>query len=123
MNKRLCQLRLCIDNGTRKWYALRPLAQAELPSQFVCGFRLTGLSETPSPLYDVVVAGDGSVNCTCPQWQRTERCKHADALKAAGVLPCHFVQLVRQKNHQLDRLEAEIAELRKPKRRRAPPAP
>jgi hypothetical protein len=112
MNRK-CVVRVGINPGNR-WtlYSLSPLKPAELPSPFVAGFTL--LNRSNQTRYMVRVTADGAVNCTCPQWQKTERCKHADALRASGLLPVALLEVLASRNQLLARAEstARAAEAR-----------
>ncbi|HWG41529.1 MAG TPA: hypothetical protein VN688_02000 [Gemmataceae bacterium] len=112
MSNRKCQLFAEITNaaGITKRYFLRPLATPDLPTPFVAGFRLVNRTDNPAPIYLVRLAADGAVNCSCPQWQRSERCKHADALTAAGLLPIAFVENIRSLTGLLNIAEEKLAE-------------
>jgi hypothetical protein len=121
MKPRKCNLRLVIDNGVNRFYCVRPLAAADLPTPFVAGFHLREMTQPNHPVYLVRLAADGAVNCSCPQWQGgAEKCKHADALVAAGMLPVGLVQLIAERTRLLDQAEAKLAEAtaRKPRARR-----
>jgi hypothetical protein len=121
MKPRKCSLRLVIDNGVSRFYCVRPLAGAELPTPFVAGFHLREMTQPSHPVYLVRLSACGAVNCSCPQWQRgAEKCKHADALVAAGLLPVHLVQLIAERTKLLDEAEKKLAEetAKKPRARR-----
>jgi hypothetical protein len=111
MNTRTYLLTLKLDNGVTRRYAVRPLPAAQLPTPFVWGFSLTEQTQNPHPVYRVLLAADGVVNCSCPQWNKAETCKHADCLRAAGLLPVEFVLLLRARTALLDAAEAKAAEL------------
>jgi hypothetical protein len=100
-------VRITIDTGSvRKTYGLVPVAAASCPSPFVAGFDLVNRAESPPTAYRVLVSADGAVNCTCPSWQHSERCKHADALVAAGLLPVALLDLLRARTDQLHQVES-----------------
>ena len=50
------------------------------------------------------------MSCSCPQHQLAAKCKHADALAAAGVLPCALVGLLLHRSQLLDQAEAALQE-------------
>ena len=125
MSNRTFKLRLTIDNGVRRVYAVRPAASADLSTPFVAGFRLHVLGDDPAPgtFYLVRLSADGAVNCSCPQWQQTERCKHADCLASAAFLPVSLVEHIRSLTGLLDIAEGKLAEcdiLSKPASARVP---
>ncbi|HEY7313422.1 MAG TPA: hypothetical protein VH643_28995 [Gemmataceae bacterium] len=111
MKNRSYQLSLKIDDGLTRRYAVRPLPAAQLATPFVWGFSLTELTQNPHPVYRVLLAADGAINCTCPQWNKAETCKHADCLRAAGLLPVEFVLLLKARTALLDAAEAKLAEV------------
>lgn len=112
MKTRTYQLILKIDNGVARRYAVRPLRQAALSNPFIQGYELTEWTQTPHPVYRVLLAADSVLNCTCPQWQKTESCKHSDCLRAAGLLNAEFALLLKTRTALLDAAEGEAASLR-----------
>jgi hypothetical protein len=105
MSNRGCTVRVSITkDGVRREYSVRPLWAEALPSPFVAGFSLS----YPGKTYAVMVAADGAVNCTCPQWGKAESCKHEQALTAAGLLPVRFVQLLAEREASLNKADAEL---------------
>ncbi|MGH7223809.1 MAG: hypothetical protein ACRELF_11310 [Gemmataceae bacterium] len=124
MSNRKCRLFLEIENGQVKRYGLTPLAGEEIGPQFVAGFRAVNHSETPSPVYLVRVTLSGAVVCNCPAFlwdvrkgekpnappdQPAPTCKHCEALRAAGVLPVHFVEMIAERTKLLDAAEQSLA--------------
>ncbi len=118
MSTRSYRLCLRIDNGVERHYAVRPLAAADLETPFLCGYALTERTQNSHPTYHVRLAADGIVNCSCPQWNKAETCKHADALVAAGLLPVRLVEVLAATRHLLDLAEAKIAAMPKPRSRK-----
>jgi hypothetical protein len=112
MKTRTYKLILKIDNGVCRRYAVRPLRPAELPTPFIQAYELTEQTQNPHPVYRVLLAADGVLNCTCPAWQKTERCKHADCLRVAGLLDVDLALLVQSRTDLLDAAEGEAASLR-----------
>ena len=110
MKPRLCSIFVYItnDGGMTSRYSLRPLPPAAL-GEFVAGFRLCNTSKNPMPLYAVCLAADGQVCCDCPEHVFADKCKHCDALAAAGVLPCALVGLLHERTRLLDKAEADLA--------------
>jgi hypothetical protein len=113
MKNRTCNLfaRISNDAGAVQLYSLSPLAAVELGPDFVAGFRLVGRSVSPSPIYLVRVDRVGKAFCSCPAFARGGKCKHADALVAAGLLPVALVELVASMSGLLDKAEKLVAEL------------
>jgi hypothetical protein len=104
MQHRKCFVRVTIDTGkVLKYYQCKPLA--DLPNPFVLGFSLQAKGQTDP--YHVMVAADAAINCTCPSWNGPEKCKHTEALIAAGLLPVALIQLLRSRSDLLDQAEAE----------------
>jgi hypothetical protein len=110
---RTYNLTLRISNGVDRVYSVRKLSPSDLPSPFVRGFDLYEQTQNPKRRYRVMLAGCGAINCTCPQWQKTERCKHADCLAVAGLLDVDFATLVRSRTELLDDAIAEIDAIKK----------
>ena len=109
MKPRSCNITVTISNDAAavSFYSLRPVAAAEL-GQSAAAFRLVNASRTPSPVYVVRLAVDGQASCNCPAHNRAGRCKHADALLAAGVLPSQLVALLQTRTKLLDEAEAML---------------
>ena len=112
MKPRTCRIVIAISNdrGVENTYDLRPLAPADLQS-FVAGFRLLKLTAAldSRPAYCVRLAEDGQVICSCPLNDKTGRCKHADALVAAGLLPGAMIAVVQQRTKLLATAEEKLA--------------
>jgi hypothetical protein len=64
----------------------------------------------PDASYQVLIGPHGEVNCTCPAWNSPEKCKHTEALTAAGLLPTHFIKLLTQKQEELTKLCHDASE-------------
>ena len=111
MKPRTCFLWLWIANDAGKEcrYTVRPLPAAELSPIAVAGFRLVNLSRDPSPEYRVRLLDGGEVACNCRQFDSAGACKHADALTAAGLLPCALLGLLQERTKLLDLAEANLA--------------
>ena len=110
MNPRTCDLRIFItnDQGLTSYYRLKPLRGAAL-GQSVAAFKVVNSCKDPSPVYVVRLAIDGQASCNCPQHNFAAKCKHADALLAAGVLPAALVGLLQERTRLLDKAEADLA--------------
>ena len=110
MTPRTCFLWVWIANDAGKAcrYTLKPLPPAEL-ARSVAAFRLVNQSKFPNPVYVVRLAVDGQATCDCPQHNFAGKCKHADALLAAGVLPSALVGLLQERTRLLDKAEADLA--------------
>ena len=108
MKSRTCNIRVTISNDAAavSFYALRPVPAAEV-GQSAAAFRLVNLSKRPAPVYVVRIAVDGQTSCNCPAHNRAAKCKHADALLAAGVLPSQLVAVLQNRTRLLDAAEAE----------------
>ena len=108
MNPRTFSLRLRItnDKGETAYYTVRPVAPPDLGAA-VAGFLLTNFTKNPSPLYLVTLAADGQTSCSCPQFGFAQRCKHADTLTAAGVLPSAVISVLQDRTQALAAAEAE----------------
>lgn len=107
------RLTLRINNGVERVYFVRRVDPQGLPNPFVRGFDLVEQTQNPHPRYRVMLAADGVLNCTCPQWQRHETCKHADCFRVAGLLDADFAALIKARTELLDQATAEIAALKK----------
>ena len=111
MNPRTCNIFVYItnDQGMTSRYTLRPLPPAALAG-FVAGFRLCNTTNTKDtmPLYAVCLAVDGQASCTCPAHEHNGKCKHADALVAAGLLPVALIGLLQDRIQQLNQAEAAV---------------
>ncbi len=112
MNPRTCNITVTISNDAAavSFYVLRPVPPAAL-GQSAAAFRLVNLSKRPAPVYVVRLAVDGQASCDCPAHNRAGRCKHADALLAAGLLPSQLVALLQSRTQLLDAAEAESQRL------------
>ena len=110
MNPRTCDLRIFItnDQGLTSYYRLKPLRRAAL-GQSVAAFKVVNSCKDPSPVYVVRLAIDGQASCNCPQHNFAAKCKHADALLAAGVLPSALLGLLAERTRSLDKAEADLA--------------
>jgi hypothetical protein len=130
MKNRVCRVFVEIKiDGASKRYSLRPLALVG-SSGVVMAFRLTGLSDSPNPLYEVTLLSSGLLRCNCPAFVWDERkgkepaadpaqpsptCKHCDALRVTGLLPLALLDLHRAdreasiRNAELLRAEKEQA--------------
>ncbi len=110
MNPRTCDLRIFItnDQGMTSYYRLKPLRGADL-GQSVAAFKVVNSCKDPSPVYVVRLALDGQASCDCPQHNMAGKCKHADALLAAGVLPAALIGVLQERTQLLDKAEAELA--------------
>jgi hypothetical protein len=110
---RTYNLQLHINNGVERVYLVRRLDPSTLPNPFVRGYSLVEQTQNPKPRYRVMLAADGVINCTCPQWQKTEACKHADCLRVAGLLDVDFAAMIHSRTELLDNATAEVDALKK----------
>jgi hypothetical protein len=110
MKARTCFVQVWISNdkGEKACYSLRPVPSEELLGSSVAGFFLTNLSSDQSPVYAVLVAFDGLVSCNCCQFTLHAKCKHAEALVAAAVLPVGVLAVLQERTKLLNRAEAEV---------------
>lgn len=108
MKPRTCHVHVWISNdkGEKACYSLRPMPAEELGAS-AAGFFLTKLTGKDAPVYAVRVEVGGIVSCNCPQHATGGACKHADALVAAGVLPCGLLAVLRDRTKLLDGFEAD----------------
>jgi hypothetical protein len=113
MKARTCFVQVWISNdkGENACYSLRPVPSEELLGSSVAGFFLTNLSSDQTPVYAVLVAFNGTVTCNCCQFTLHARCKHADALVAADVLPVGLIDALRGRTELLNHAEAEVLRL------------
>ncbi len=112
MKPRTCVVRLWIANdaGQDCRYSLRPVPPVEL-AQSVAAFTVLNLTKDPSPKYTVRLSMDGQAVCDCPQHGIAGECKHADALTAAGILPCGIIAVLQTRTHLLDAAEALLRDV------------
>lgn len=111
MKPRTCFVWVWIANDAGKAcrYTVRPLPAAELSPIAVAGFRLVNLSRDPSPEYRVRLLDGGEAVCNCRQFDGAGACKHADALAAAGLLPCGLFGLLQERTKLLNQAERQLA--------------
>ena len=108
MKARTIRVVVAISNDSAKAasYSIRPVTGPDLGLS-IAAFTLVNLTEPPHAVYTVRLALDGQTSCNCPQHNYAGQCKHADALAAAGVLPCALVGPLTARNKLLEAAEAE----------------
>jgi hypothetical protein len=107
---RIFSLVLTINNGAAKRYTVAPIPLRERGPRYLTGFRLVQTTDDPHPVYHVRLDTAGAVSCTCPAFVNTGKpCKHAEALRAAGLLPDDLVQILIARDALVNAAEARAA--------------